>query len=115
MKTVSHWINGSLTTDKASQVGEIFNPATGKISGTVNFADITTVNQAVQAASSAFDSWRHSSLTKRTQVLFAFRELVNKNKEKIAEDYKITAADLINNKFVLLQRGKKNYFVLCVK
>ena len=85
MKTVSHWINGSLTTDKASQVGEIFNPATGKISGTVNFADITTVNQAVQAASSAFDSWRHSSLTKRTQVLFAFRELVNKNKEKIAE------------------------------
>ena len=85
MKTVSHWINGSLTTDKASQVGEIFNPATGKISGTVNFADITTVNQAVQAASSAFDTWRHSSLTKRTQVLFAFRELVNKNKEKIAE------------------------------
>ena len=85
MKTVSHWINGSLSTDKASQVGEIFNPATGKISGTVNFADITTVNQAVQAASSAFDTWRHSSLTKRTQVLFAFRELVNKNKEKIAE------------------------------
>jgi malonate-semialdehyde dehydrogenase (acetylating)/methylmalonate-semialdehyde dehydrogenase len=85
MKTVSHWINGSLITDKASQVGEIFNPATGKISGTVNFADITTVNQAVQAASSAFDTWRHSSLTKRTQVLFAFRELVNKNKEKIAE------------------------------
>ena len=85
MKTVSHWINGSLTTDKASQMGEIFNPATGKISGTVNFADIATVNQAVQAASSAFDTWRHSSLTKRTQVLFAFRELVNKNKEKIAE------------------------------
>jgi len=85
MKTVSHWINGSLTTDKASQIGEIFNPATGKISGTVNFADITTVNQAVQAASTAFDTWRHSSLTKRTQVLFAFRELVNKNKEKIAE------------------------------
>ena len=85
MKTVSHWINGSLTTDKAAQVGEIFNPATGKISGTVNFADLVTVDKAVQAASSAFDSWRHSSLTKRTQVLFAFRELVNKNKEKIAE------------------------------
>ena len=85
MKTVSHWINGSITTDKAAQVGEIFNPATGKISGTVNFADLATVDKAVQAASSAFDTWRHSSLTKRTQVLFAFRELVNKNKEKIAE------------------------------
>ena len=60
MKTVSHWINGSLSTDKPSQVGEIFNPATGKISGTVNFADLTTVDKAVQAASSAFDTWRHS-------------------------------------------------------
>ena len=85
MKTVSHWINGSLTTDKAAQVGEIFNPATGKISGIVNFADLITVDKAVQAASSAFDTWRHSSLTKRTQVLFAFRELINRNKEKIAE------------------------------
>ena len=85
MKTVSHWINGSQTTDKATNVGEIFNPATGKISGTVNFADKATVERAVHAASAAFDSWRHSSLTKRTQVLFAFRELVNKNKEKIAE------------------------------
>ena len=78
MKTVSHWINGSVTTDKAAQVGEIFNPATGKVSGTVNFADVATVEKAVQVAAGAFDSWRHSSLTKRTQVLFAFRELVNK-------------------------------------
>ncbi|GAL67745.1 tyrosine--tRNA ligase [Jejuia pallidilutea] len=40
---------------------------------------------------------------------------ISVNKEKVKEDYKITAADLINNKFVLLQRGKKNYFVLTVK
>ena len=33
----------------------------------------------------------------------------------LRKDYKITDADLINNKFVLLQRGKKNYFVLTVK
>jgi tyrosyl-tRNA synthetase len=37
---------------------------------------------------------------------------VSVNKEKVAEDYSITASDLINDKFVLLQRGKKNYFVL---
>lgn len=37
------------------------------------------------------------------------------NKEKVKEDYKITKEDLINNKFILLQRGKKNYFVLSVK
>ncbi|XCF06225.1 tyrosine--tRNA ligase [Tamlana crocina] len=37
---------------------------------------------------------------------------ISVNKEKVNEDYSITAEDLINNKFVLLQRGKKNYFVL---
>ena len=40
---------------------------------------------------------------------------ISVNKEKVKEDYRITDADLINNKFVLLQRGKKNYFVLVVK
>jgi tyrosyl-tRNA synthetase len=40
---------------------------------------------------------------------------ISVNKEKVKEDYKITKADVINNKFVLLQRGKKNYFVLVVK
>src|SRR5690606_9216900 len=37
---------------------------------------------------------------------------ISVNKEKVAEDYEITSKDLINNKFVLLQRGKKNYLLL---
>ncbi|MGB5554128.1 MAG: tyrosine--tRNA ligase, partial [Flavobacteriaceae bacterium] len=40
---------------------------------------------------------------------------ISVNKEKVKEDYAITNSDLINDKFVLLQRGKKNYFVLVVK
>ena len=40
---------------------------------------------------------------------------ISVNKEKVKEDFTITINDLINNKFVLLQRGKKNYFVLVVK
>ncbi len=39
---------------------------------------------------------------------------ISVNKEKVKDDYRITIKDLINNKFVLLQRGKKNYFVLRV-
>lgn len=37
---------------------------------------------------------------------------ISVNKEKVKEDKLITSSDLINDKFVLLQRGKKNYFVL---
>ncbi|NCU96163.1 MAG: CoA-acylating methylmalonate-semialdehyde dehydrogenase [Actinobacteria bacterium] len=85
MKSISHWLNGSVTLDKPARTGEIYNPATGEVSGNVAFADLETVNKVVDISEKAFEQWRHASLTKRTQILFAFRELVNKNKEKIAE------------------------------
>ena len=70
--------------DKSERAGEIFNPATGAVSGNVAFADAVTVDKIVNISEKAFEQWRHASLTKRTQVLFSFRELVNENKEKIA-------------------------------
>jgi len=84
MTQITHWINGSLDTKKPERTGDIYNPATGKVTGTVAFGNAATVDSAVAAATTAFAEWRHSSLTKRTQVLFAFRELVAQNKEKIA-------------------------------
>ena len=84
MDQITHWINGALDTSKPERSGDIFNPATGKATKSVAFGNAATVDRAVNAASIAFAEWRHSSLTKRTQVLFAFRELVAQNKEKIA-------------------------------
>ena len=84
MKRITHWINGEFSTTKAARSGDIYNPATGEVIGNVDFADSALVDQAVGVATEAFKSWRHSSLTKRTQVLFAFRELLNENKEKLA-------------------------------
>ncbi len=37
---------------------------------------------------------------------------ISVNKEKVDEGYRISQNDLINQKFVLLQRGKKNYFII---
>jgi malonate-semialdehyde dehydrogenase (acetylating) / methylmalonate-semialdehyde dehydrogenase len=84
MNQITHWINGALDTSKSERSGDVYNPATGKVSKTVAFGTAATVGSAVTAATNAFSEWRHSSLTKRSQVLFAFRELVLQNKEKIA-------------------------------
>jgi len=84
MDQITHWINGALDTSKSERSGDIYNPATGKATKSVAFGNVATVDRAVNAATIAFAEWRHSSLTKRTQVLFAFRELVAQNKEKIA-------------------------------
>ncbi|MDY0088982.1 MAG: tyrosine--tRNA ligase [Flavobacteriaceae bacterium] len=40
---------------------------------------------------------------------------ISVNREKVTEDYTVTGNDLINGQFILLQRGKKNYFVVEVK
>ena len=85
MKQISHWVNGKVSTESSGRAGDVYNPATGKITGTVQFASTELVGKVVDVATQAFKEWRHSSLTKRTQVLFAFRELLNQNKAKIAE------------------------------
>ena len=84
MDQISHWINGALDTTTPIRTGDIYNPATGKVTKTLAFGTAATVDSAVDAATTAFSTWRHSSLTKRTQTLFAFRELVQQNREKIA-------------------------------
>ena len=40
---------------------------------------------------------------------------ISLNKEKVAEDRMITKEDLINNQFLLLQKGKKNYYVIRIQ
>ena len=82
---ITHWINGALWQGQTERSGEVFDPATGKVTKTVDFASRATLDEAVAAAKAAFPGWRDTSLTKRTQVLFAFRELLNDNKEKVAE------------------------------
>ncbi|MBI1669244.1 tyrosine--tRNA ligase [Capnocytophaga periodontitidis] len=37
---------------------------------------------------------------------------ISVNKEKVGEDYQIGEKDLVDGKFILLQRGKKNYFIV---
>ena len=37
---------------------------------------------------------------------------ISVNKEKVTEEFNLTSNDLVSNKFILLQRGKKNYFVV---
>jgi malonate-semialdehyde dehydrogenase (acetylating)/methylmalonate-semialdehyde dehydrogenase len=81
---VTHWINGRLWEGTAERCGEVYDPATGKVTKTVDFASRETLDEVVATAKAAFPGWRDTSLTKRSQVLFAFRELLNENKEKVA-------------------------------
>mgnify|MGYP002640707242 CR=1 FL=1 len=81
---ITHWIDGKSWTGTSKNQGQVFNPATGLQTGEVDFADIATVDQAIKSAKDAFPMWRDTSLTKRTQIVFKFRELLNAKKEELA-------------------------------
>ncbi len=80
----THWINGKPWTGEAGTRGDIYNPATGRVSGTVDYATAAEVDAAVAAASAALPGWRETSLVKRAGVMFAFRELVRRRQADLA-------------------------------
>jgi malonate-semialdehyde dehydrogenase (acetylating)/methylmalonate-semialdehyde dehydrogenase len=80
----THWINGKPWTGEAAARGDIYNPATGAVSGTVDFGGAAEVDAAASAASAALPGWRETSLVKRAGVMFAFRELVRARQGDLA-------------------------------
>jgi malonate-semialdehyde dehydrogenase (acetylating)/methylmalonate-semialdehyde dehydrogenase len=85
MKHVSHWIGGKPWDGAAGRHGDIYDPATGRVTGRVDFASAAVVGDAVATAAKAFAGWRGTSLAKRTQIMFAFRELVRAHQGDLAE------------------------------
>jgi malonate-semialdehyde dehydrogenase (acetylating)/methylmalonate-semialdehyde dehydrogenase len=81
---ITHWIDGKAWTGKAARTGEVYNPATGKLSGTVDFASTADMDEAVAVAKRAGAEWAATSLSKRVTILFAFREILNARKEELA-------------------------------
>jgi malonate-semialdehyde dehydrogenase (acetylating)/methylmalonate-semialdehyde dehydrogenase len=84
MKTIQHWIGGATTSGSATRVAPVWNPATGEQRAEVLLATEADVRSAVEAAAKAFQEWGDASLSKRTAVLFAFRQLVHEHLDDLA-------------------------------
>jgi tyrosyl-tRNA synthetase len=55
-------------------------------------------------------------LSSKSEAKRALKEnSVSVNSEKVTEDFNFSDSDLINDKYILLQRGKKNKFILIKK
>ncbi len=84
MNRISHWIDGRVVESVSGRSAVVYNPATGEQSGAVDLAGADEVDAAVGAAKSAFPEWRSTSLSKRAEVMFRLRELIDANRKEIA-------------------------------
>src|SRR3954466_2764963 len=85
MTTVQHWIAGALTDAGSTRTAPVYNPATGQVAADVLLAETADVESAIDAAWDAFPGWSQASVSARTKIMFAFRELLNANAERLAE------------------------------
>ncbi len=105
MKQIQHWIEGSLAAGASSRVGPVFNPATGEQTGQVALANTEDVDTAVRSAKEAFESWRYSSLTKRQNIMFAFREIMSDRRQEMAETLTSEHGKTVDDAVGEVQRG----------
>jgi len=80
-----HYIDGERVSGRAERTGDIHNPATGEVTKQVPFAAADEVRDAIAAAEAALPGWAATPPAKRAHVMFAFRDLIKKNMDKIAE------------------------------
>jgi malonate-semialdehyde dehydrogenase (acetylating)/methylmalonate-semialdehyde dehydrogenase len=105
VRTITHWIGGKPEPGTSTRTGPVWNPATGEQQAEVALASSADVSTAVAAAVTAFETWSQSSLSTRTKVLFAFRELVNARTQDLAEIISDEHGKVVSDARGEVQRG----------
>jgi malonate-semialdehyde dehydrogenase (acetylating)/methylmalonate-semialdehyde dehydrogenase len=81
---IGHWIGGARHAGAADRTSEVFNPATGDVSGLVQLGGAPVVDAAVRAAAAAFPAWSETSALNRARVMFRFKELLDRHHDDLA-------------------------------
>ncbi|MGI8870846.1 MAG: CoA-acylating methylmalonate-semialdehyde dehydrogenase [Mycobacteriales bacterium] len=102
---IRHWINGAESEGKPARAGAVYDPATGQQTADVDFAGAADVDRAVAAATTAATAWRRTSLSRRVKVLFALRELVDRNRDALAAAITAQHGKTLDDAHGEVQRG----------
>jgi malonate-semialdehyde dehydrogenase (acetylating)/methylmalonate-semialdehyde dehydrogenase len=102
---INHWIGGALVPGTSGRTGPVFNPATGRQTGAVDFASVEEVDRAVAAAKGAFPAWRAVSLSRRQELMFRIRQLVSERREEIARFLTAEHGKVLSDALGEVQRG----------
>ncbi len=82
--SIDHWIAGRVTAGRSARRADVFNPATGRVTGQVALASAAEVDEAVASAQAAFPAWADTPPLRRARVMFRFLELLNQHRDTLA-------------------------------
>ena len=113
MNRIGHWINNKVVLGTSGRSGNVFNPATGEVQAAVDFASVAELDAVVAAAKAALPGWRSTSLSRRAEIMFRMRELVDANRKEIANIVSIEHGKVPADAMGELARGLENIEFAC--
>ncbi len=113
MKKISHWIDGKVVAGISGRTGVIWQPATGEQQAEVDLASAAEMDAAIAVAKAAFPAWRATNLSRRAEVMFHMRELVDANRKEIASLVSAEHGKVLSDALGELARGLENIEFAC--
>ncbi|HEX9635719.1 MAG TPA: CoA-acylating methylmalonate-semialdehyde dehydrogenase [Candidatus Limnocylindria bacterium] len=108
VERVNHWVGGKRVAGTSGRHGPVYNPATGELAREVDFASAAEVDEAVRTATAAFPVWRATSLSRRTEILFRIRNLVDQHRAEIAAHLTAEHGKVTSDALGEVARGLEN-------
>ncbi len=112
MNRIEHVIAGKRTA-AFTRTSPVYDPATGAHTADVALADVAEVDAAVRAAAEAFPGWRATSLSRRAEIMFAFRHQLAKRKDELARVVSSEHGKVISDAAGEVARGLENVEFAC--
>ena len=84
LQAIHHFVQGQRFAGSSARQQDVFNPATGAVTGQVALGNAADVQAAVAAAQAAFPAWADMPPIRRARVLFKFLELLNRHRDDLA-------------------------------
>jgi malonate-semialdehyde dehydrogenase (acetylating) / methylmalonate-semialdehyde dehydrogenase len=113
LPVISHWIGGRRVAGASDRRGPVFDPATGQQAKWVDLASTQEVDRAIAAAREAFPAWRATSLSRRTEILFRIRNLVDQRRTDIAAFLTAEHGKVPSDALGEIARGLENLEFAC--
>jgi malonate-semialdehyde dehydrogenase (acetylating) / methylmalonate-semialdehyde dehydrogenase len=111
--TLPNYINGQWCASSATEYLEVINPATAEILAQVPLSPASEVNQATEAASAAFITWRRTPPPERVQYLFKLKNLLEEHFEDLSRTITLECGKTLAESKGEMRRAIENVEVAC--
>ncbi|MDO6414077.1 CoA-acylating methylmalonate-semialdehyde dehydrogenase [Sphingomonas sp. BIUV-7] len=113
MRLIQHFIDGAATTTPPARLGDVYDPALGKVQAQVALGNAALLDEAVANAKAAQPAWAATNPQRRARVMFRFKELIEQHMDELAEMLSREHGKVIADSKGDIQRGLEVVEFVC--